>query len=290
MQYAQGGLAPFFLKWLPKKDVALVETTARLPRRQLPAPGTPLLSATALKKNFGGLVAVDNVALSINAAEIVGLIGPNGAGKTTMLNLLSGALKPSGGSIIFRENDVTGRSPSAAAALGMARTFQQVRLSPGMTVLENVLLGTYGRTSAGIYRAICRLNREEERAANMDAMHHLQWFGLAKNARDLAGNLPLGSQRLLEVARALAADPALIVLDEPAAGLRRPEKEALKTALRAVRDVGVAILVVEHDVDFVMNLADRVLVLNFGQQLAEGKPSEIRANAKVRHAYLGNVP
>jgi branched-chain amino acid transport system permease protein len=172
----------------------------------------------------------------------------------------------------------------------MARTFQQVRLSPGMTVLENDLLGTYGRTSAGIYRAICRLNREEERAANMDAMHHLQWFGLAKNARDLAGNLPLGSQRLLEVARALAADPALIVLDEPAAGLRRPEKEALKTALRAVRDVGVAILVVEHDVDFVMNLADRVLVLNFGQQLAEGKPSEIRANAKVRHAYLGNVP
>jgi len=260
-----------------------------LPRRQLPARGTRILSVSHATKRFGGLVAVNDVSFDVDAGEIVGLIGPNGAGKTTMFNLLTCTLPMTSGSATFLDHDIGRATQRAVARLGLARTFQHVKLRPQMSLLDNVALGAHARTRAGVLQAGLRLDRAEERAILAEAGRQLDRIGLAERADDLAGSLPLGTQRILEIARALAADPVLLVLDEPAAGLRRREKQALAALLRRLRDEGVTILIVEHDMDFVMKLVDRLVVMNFGQKLVEGAPSAVRADARVQAAYLGSV-
>jgi len=225
----------------------------------------------------------------VRAHEVLALIGPNGAGKSTLLDLVTGALKPDAGRIVFLGNDVTHLPPRRIAANGLARTFQHVKLRPDMSLLENVLLGTYCRTRASLLAGALRLDRAEEQLGRGEAMRQLDRVGLADRFGELAGNLPLGQQRLLEVARALAADPVLVVLDEPAAGLRRLEKKTLSDLLRALRSEGTTIVLVEHDMEFVMSLVDRIVVMDFGIKLAEGLPAQIRADARVQEAYLGGL-
>jgi branched-chain amino acid transport system permease protein len=260
-----------------------------LPRRQLPTRGTRILSVSHATKRFGGLVAVNDVSFDVDAGEIVGLIGPNGAGKTTMFNLLTCTLPMTSGSATLLGNDIGRASQRAVARLGLARTFQHVKLRPQMSLLDNVALGAHARTGAGVLQAGLRLDRAEERAILAEAWCQLDRIGLADRAGDLAGSLPLGTQRILEIARALAADPVLLVLDEPAAGLRRREKQSLAALLRRLRDEGVTILIVEHDMDFVMKLVDRLVVMNFGQKLVEGAPAAVRTDERVQAAYLGSV-
>ncbi len=262
---------------------------APLTRRALPARGTPLLAVAGAVKRFGGLVAVNNVSFDVRSGEIVGLIGPNGAGKSTMFNLVTGTLPMSAGRVEFLGQDVSGASQRAIARLGMARTFQHVKLRPQMSLLDNVALGAHARTKSGVLAAGLRLDRAEERQVHDEAMRQLVRIGLAERAHEQAGSLPLGTQRILEIARALAADPVLLVLDEPAAGLRRKEKQALGELLRRLRDDGMTILIVEHDMDFVMKLVDRLVVMNFGSKLVEGVPAAVRADERVQAAYLGGV-
>jgi branched-chain amino acid transport system permease protein len=235
------------------------------------------------------LAAVNGVSLEVRPGEVLGLIGPNGAGKTTLLNLITGTAKPSSGRIVFLGDDVTPLPPRHIAAKGMARTFQHVKLRPNMSLIDNVLLGAYPRTRSGFLAGALRFDRAEERSARLEAMRQLQRVGLGEKFGDLAGNLPLGQQRLLEVARALAADPVVVILDEPAAGLRSLEKKILSELLRSLRKGGMTIVLVEHDMDFVMNLVDRIVVMDFGAKLTEGLPAEIRADARVQEAYLGGV-
>jgi branched-chain amino acid transport system permease protein len=273
-----------------ESDALVAEPTPREFRylktrpRALAGPARPtLLRFSGVGRRFGGLVAVDNLSFEVARFEIVGLIGPNGAGKSTAFNLLTGALAPSAGRIFFNGKPIQGRSAHAIARRGIARTFQHVKLRPRMSVLDNVLIGAYGRLGAGCLRAALRLNQSEEAAARREALRWLARVGLAERAFDPAGQLSLGQQRLVEVARALLADPILLALDEPAAGLRRPEKQALAALLRRLRDEGLTILIVEHDMDFVMSLVDRLVVMDFGRKIAEGPPQE------VRKACLGSV-
>ena len=233
--------------------------------------------------------ALRGVTLELHRGEIVGLIGPNGAGKSTLFNLLTRTLPMGAGRIEFLGRDVSSLSQRSVACLGMARTFQHVKLRPQMSLLDNVALGAHGRTSAGLLAAGFGLDRAEERRILAEAMRQLERVGLGGRAHELAGNLPLGTQRTLEIARALAADPVLLVLDEPAAGLRRQEKHALAALLRGLRGEGVTILVVEHDMDFVMRLVDRLVVMNFGAKLVEGAPAAVRADPRVQSAYLGGT-
>jgi branched-chain amino acid transport system permease protein len=219
----------------------------------------------------------------------VALIGPNGAGKTTLFNLISGALRPDGGNVSFRGVDITRLRQRRIARLGLARTFQHVKLRADMSVLDNVLLGTYLRTRAGFVAGALRLDRGEEARARQEAMRQLARVKLEPRAFDLAGNLSLGEQRLLEIARALAAAPVLLLLDESAAGLRGREKAELADLLRALRGEGLTILLVEHDMDFVMGLVDRCVVMDFGAKLCEGPPAEIRGDPRVQEAYLGGI-
>jgi branched-chain amino acid transport system permease protein len=260
-----------------------------LPKRSPVAAGTPLLKVDGATKRFGGLVAVNDVGFELKVGEILGLIGPNGAGKSTLFNLITGALKPNAGRVVFLSDDITALPARRIAAKGIARTFQHVKLRPNMTLIDNVVLGTYLRTRSGFLVGALRLDRPEEQAARAEALRQLRRVGLGDRPNELAGNLPLGRQRLLEVARALASDPVLIILDEPAAGLRRLEKQALTDLLQALRAEGLTILLVEHDMDFVMNLVDRIVVMDFGAKLAEGLPAEIRADSRVQEAYLGGV-
>jgi branched-chain amino acid transport system permease protein len=289
LQRARTGLVPLALHYLPPTKPAPVVEAAPLPRRPQPLRGEPVLRVETLSRRFGGLIAVNQVSFELAAGEILGLIGPNGAGKTTMFNLITGALRADGGRVLFCGTDITRNPQRRIARAGIARTFQHVKLRPAMSALDNVLLGTYARTRAGFVAGALRLDRGEEARARFEAMQQLRRIGLADRAFDPAGALPLANQRLLEIARALAADPVLLVLDEPAAGLRRLEKDALARLLAALRGEGLTILLVEHDMDFVMGLVDRCVVMDFGSKLCEGVPVEIRQDVRVQEAYLGSV-
>jgi ABC-type branched-subunit amino acid transport system ATPase component/ABC-type branched-subunit amino acid transport system permease subunit len=289
LQFARGGVMPFVLRYLPRRTKPAIAAAERLPRRIMPQGGTPLLVIEGLIKRFGGLEAVSRVGFEVRAGEIVGLIGPNGAGKSTVFNLITGTLKSDDGRVVFLGRDITRAGQRRIAEAGIARTFQHVKLRPSMSLIDNVLLGTYVRTRAGFLKSALRLDRAEEARARCEAQAQLERVGLGGNPYDQAGNLSLGRQRILEVARALAADPALIILDEPAAGISRPDKMALAELLRALRRQGVTVLLVEHDVEFVMGLVDRIVVMDFGSKLVEGAPAAVRADSRVQEAYLGSV-
>jgi branched-chain amino acid transport system permease protein len=297
---ARGGLMGFLTRrlggWFAPVRAAAAAPRADvppLPRRALPGRGEPVLAVEGAVKRFGGLVAVNDVSFEVRAGEIVGLIGPNGAGKSTMFNLLTGTAPMTAGRVRFLGRDVTGMAQQQIARMGMARTFQHVKLRPQMSLLDNVALGAHARVGGGLVGATLaaglRLERREEAQIMAEAMRQLERLGLADRAHESAGSLPLGTQRVLEIARALAADPVILVLDEPAAGLRRKEKQALGELLRRLREEGVTILIVEHDMEFVMKLVDRLVVMTFGSKLVEGTPAEVRADARVQAAYLGGA-
>ena len=240
-------------------------------------------------KRFGKTEIIRGASLAVRPGERVAVIGPNGAGKSTLFNLVTGVLEPTGGEVLVAGRRVDGLPPRAVAALGVARTFQHVRLRPTMTCLENVALGAWLRGRAGLLAGAIGAARDEEARCLREAQSQLDRVGLGALAEAPAGSLALGQQRILEIARALAADPALLMLDEPAAGLRLQEKHALAALLRSLRGQGVTVLVVEHDMDFVMNLVDRIVVLQFGQKIAEGPPDAIRRDPRVVEAYLGGL-
>jgi branched-chain amino acid transport system permease protein len=286
LQWARQGIVPFVARYLPKIKRERPAPAPPLPRRPQPAPGELLLKVDGAERRFGGLVAVNNVSFEVRSGEILAVIGPNGAGKSTMFNCLTGALRVNKGEIVFAGRPITRDPQSRIAKGGIARTFQHVKLRPRMSLLENVMLGTYARTSTGLFAGAFRLNRREEASTRHEALMQLE---RVDKPFELAGNLPLGNQRILEIARALAADPALLVLDEPAAGLRRQEKLRLAELLRSLRSDHLTILIVEHDMEFVMSLVDRIVVLDFGSKLCEGAPAAIRSDARVQEAYLGGV-
>uniref|UniRef100_Q07LP1 ABC transporter related n=1 Tax=Rhodopseudomonas palustris (strain BisA53) TaxID=316055 RepID=Q07LP1_RHOP5 len=289
LQHARGGLTSFVVRLLPPRRPKPVAAAEGLPRRDLPPRGQPLLSLAAVNKSFGGLAAVKSISFEMSTGEILGLIGPNGAGKSTTFNLLTGAMRCDSGEIRFLGEDITRLPQTQIARRGIGRTFQHIRLRPHMTALDNVQLGTHSRTRAGFLACALRLGRAEAARATREAMDQLARVGLADRMFEKAGNLSLGSQRVLEIARALAMDPVLLVLDEPAAGLRHQEKEALAELLRSLRAQGTSILLVEHDVDFVMKLVDRLVVMDFGAMLMQGLPEEVRHSPAVQEAYLGSV-
>ena len=231
--------------------------------------------------------AVQDVSFEVGAAEALGIIGPNGAGKSTTFNLVTGVLPATRGEVRLRGERIDGLPSRAIAARGVSRTFQHVKMVAAMTVLENVALGAHLRGRHGIPAAMLRLDRDEERRLLKEAQAQLRRIGMADSMHELAGNLALGPQRLMEIARALCADPTLLLLDEPAAGLRLREKQGLAAVLRQLRDEGLSILLVEHDMDLVMGLVDRVVVMEFGTKLIEGTPEEVQASPAVRAAYLG---
>ncbi|MFC0238964.1 branched-chain amino acid ABC transporter ATP-binding protein/permease [Rhodopseudomonas telluris] len=289
LQTAPGGLWPILFGPPPAPKVPPPPDGDRLPARTLPAPGTKLLQADQARKSFGGLVAVNDVGFEVESGRIIGLIGPNGAGKSTTFNLITGVLPLTSGKIAFEGHPLAAQTPQRAARLGLGRTFQHVEIVADMSVVENVALGAHLRGQAGVLRAIFRLDRAEEAQLLDSARRALARVGLAEVADEPAGTLALGQLRLIEVARALCLEPVLLLLDEPAAGLRVGEKKALAKLLREVRAEGMSVLLVEHDMDFVMSLADRLVVLDFGTKIAEGAPAAIRENPAVLEAYLGGV-
>ena len=291
LQAAPGGIWPRLAALLkfsnrlpqPKTPVYLP------PRERVAASSDTLLDVQAARKQFGGVIAVNDVSFNVKAGEIVALIGPNGAGKSTTFNLITGVLRKSGGTISILGRNVDNAPPQEIAKLGVARTFQHVKLVPDMTVLENVAIGAHLRGHSGAIASMLRLDRQDEAALLTEAALRIERVGLSDQMHQLAGSLSLGQQRIVEIARALCVDPALLLLDEPAAGLRHMEKQKLASLLRQLRAEGMSVLLVEHDMGFVMDIADRIVVLEFGTKIAEGTPAAIRTNPDVIKAYLGTA-
>ena len=291
LQAAPGGIWPRLAALLkfsnrlpqPKTPVYLP------PREKVAASSDTLLDVQAARKQFGGVIAVNDVSFNVKAGEIVALIGPNGAGKSTTFNLITGVLRKSGGTISILGRNVDNAPPQEIAKLGVARTFQHVKLVPDMTVLENVAIGAHLRGHSGAIASMLRLDRQDEAALLTEAALRIERVGLSDQMHQLAGSLSLGQQRIVEIARALCVDPALLLLDEPAAGLRHMEKQKLASLLRQLRAEGMSVLLVEHDMGFVMDIADRIVVLEFGTKIAEGTPAAIRTNPDVIKAYLGTA-
>jgi branched-chain amino acid transport system ATP-binding protein len=248
-----------------------------------------LLNIEGVSKRFGGLDALRDVTFAVHQGQIKALIGPNGAGKTTLFNLASGSYRPSQGRVLFSGVDVTGQAPHRICRMGLGRTFQYSLVFDEMTVLENVAVGRYSRTKAGFVSAALSLplHRREERETFKAAHEALRRVGLHPRAEEAAENLPMGERHLLEIARALAAEPRLLLLDEPAAGLNDEETARLADTVRKIRDEGVTVLLVEHDMTFVMDISDEVVVLDYGRKIAEGPPLMIQDNEEVIRAYLG---
>ena len=288
LKYQPDGLWDFVERRLPRgqRPVDWADAPA-LAESDKPAPGELVLDVKEVRKAFGGLVAVNDVSFQIRSGEIVGLIGPNGAGKTTTFHLITGVLPLTRGAVTFRGRTVSGLPARAIARCGLARTFQHVKMIPDMTLLENVALGAHTRGSKGVLAAMARMDRAEERSLFKEAQRQLERIGMGGSMHELAGNLAMGPQRLLEIARALCTDPALLLLDEPAAGLRHKEKQALAAVLRQLQREGMSILLVEHDMDLVMDVCDRLVVMEFGTLLMQGTPREVQQSPKVRAAYLG---
>ncbi len=248
-----------------------------------------VLSVRRLTKAFGGLTAVNNVSFDVSDGEIVGLIGPNGAGKTTVFNLITGIYRPDQGEILFSEKSLLGQRTHRIISMGIARTFQTIRLFQNLSALENVLAGCHCRMKAGVVSSMFHTpgQRREEKAAVVAAMNTLEFVGLAHQATQLAKNLSYGNQRLLEIARALATEPKLLILDEPAGGMNEQETSALVTHIRSMREHGITILLIEHDMSLVMRVCERIVVLEYGCKIGEGSPDEIKQDSRVIEAYLG---
>ncbi len=286
LQTARGGLWPFIAgMFAPARRQFMPQPPATRPAAA-PAGSNVLQVANAVKR-FQGLVAVNDLSFEVASGEILALIGPNGAGKSTIFNLITGLLKSTSGNIKFLGQDITARTSREIARLGLGRTFQHVRLVPTMTVLENVAVGGYARHKTPLWATLLRLDRAGEQRALREAAYQLDRVGLLSQQAEPAASLSLGQQRILEIARALNGNPLLLLLDEPAAGLRHNEKQQLAELLIALRAEGMTILLVEHDMGFIRQVADRVVVVQYGEKLTEGSVAEIQRNQVVREAYLG---
>ena len=288
LKYLPEGLWSVVARKFPKPNRLVDWADADdLPVRGKPQDGQRVLVVDRIRKQFGGLVAVNDISFDIVAGQIVGLIGPNGAGKSTTFNLITGGLSKTSGGVTFLGEDVTTLPSRDISRKGLARTFQHVKMIADMTVLENVAMGAYMRGRSGVLRSMLRANRAEEQRLMKEAQRQLERIGMGDYLHEQVGNLAMGQQRLMEIARALCCDPALLLLDEPAAGLRHLEKQALAAVLRQLQGEGMSILLVEHDMDLVMDVCDQLVVMEFGTLLTRGTPAEVQANPAVRAAYLG---